>query len=139
MTKHRMFGTREYQAWANMKARCVNKKNVRYHRYGGRGIKVCDAWMGSFEAFYADMGPSNGMTIDRIDNDGDYSPENCQWVPMSEQAKKTSRIRLLSFNGKTMSVAEWARHLGVKPHTITMRLNAYGWSLEKTLSTGGVL
>lgn len=137
MKTHQMYGTREYQAWANMKARCENPKNIRYHRYGGRGIKVCLRWQ-SFEAFYADMGSSNGLTIDRIDNDKDYEPDNCQWIPMSEQGKKTSRIRYLSYRGKTLSLAEWARRIGVNANTLTMRLNAYGWTVEKALSEGGV-
>ena len=93
----------------------------------------------SFENFYADMGPSNGMTIERINNDADYSPGNCIWVTFNEQAKNTSRIRYLTLNGTTLSLAEWSRRTGIKATTITQRLNAYGWSVEKSLTKGGVL
>lgn len=138
MKTHEQYRTREYQAWANMKARCENPNNTRYHRYGGRGIKVCDRWKNSFEAFLADMGKSNGLTIDRINNDGDYEPGNCRWATVREQSQKTCRIRLLSFNGETLSVAEWARRLGIRANTLTMRLNTYKWPLEKALTKGGV-
>ena len=140
MKTHQMCGTREYSAWQNMKRRCEDPTNVRFHRYGGRGIKVCDRWLNSFENFYADMGPCPaGMTIDRIENDGDYEPDNCQWETVQKQSQKTCRIRLLTFNGETHSLAEWARRIGVKAHTLTMRLNAYGWPIEKALSKRGKL
>ena len=139
MTTHHMFGTPEYSSWASMKARCLNENNSRYHRYGSRGIRICDRWL-SFEGFYADMGPRPpGFSLDRIDNDGHYEPGNCAWIPMRDQGRKTCRIRNLTHNGVTRSIAEWARHLGVKPHAISMRLNKYGWTVEKALSTGGEL
>lgn len=86
--------------------------------------------------FYADMGPSNGMTLDRIDNNGNYEPGNCQWLPHSDQAKKTSRTRYLTLGDETHSLAEWARRIGVRPHVLSMRLNAYGWSVERAITTG---
>lgn len=122
-----------------MKARCLNSKNPRFDRYGGRGITVCERWF-SFENFYADMGPRPaGTTLDRIDNNGNYEPNNCQWLAAAEQSQKTARIRNLTFNGRTLSVAGWARHLGIKPHVISMRLNAYKWPIERALSKGGAL
>lgn len=139
MTTHRLSGSREYLAWSNMKRRCTDPTNKRYHRYGGRGIKVCDRWLDSFENFFADMGLCNGMTLDRKDNDKDYEPGNCQWVPMEEQSKKTSRIRHLTHNGETLSLAEWARRIGIRPNTISMRLNSYGWPVDRALTKGGVL
>jgi len=138
MKTHQMTGTKEYSAWQNMKKRCTDPNNSRYHRYGGRGISICDRWM-DFENFYSDMGACNGMSLDRIDNDGNYEPSNCQWIPLPDQGKKTSRIRTLSFRGETLSIADWARRIGVKPHTISMRLNSYGWSVERALTKGGVL
>lgn len=138
MKTHQMTGTKEYFSWQNMKKRCTDPSNSRYHRYGGRGISICDRWM-SFENFYADMGASNGMSLDRIDNDGNYEPGNCQWIPFPEQGKKTSRIRTLTFRGEALSIADWARRIGVRPQTISMRLNSYGWSVERALTKGGVL
>lgn len=137
MKTHQKYGTRAYWAWANMKSRCFNPNNIRFHRYGERGITVCDRWM-SFESFYADMGDCPpGMTLDRIDNDGNYEPGNCRWATVREQSQKTSRIRFLTFNGETLSLAEWARRLGIRANTLTMRLNTYGWPLEKALTKKG--
>ena len=85
--KHGMTLTRIYKAWKAMKQRCNNQKSCRYNRYGGRGIKVCKAWRNSFEAFYADMGARpKGLTIDRIDNDGNYELSNCKWSTPKQQA-----------------------------------------------------
>lgn len=139
MTTHKMCGTREYQAWQNMKSRCLNPSNSRYHRYGKRGISVCKRWADAFENFYADMGPCNGMTIERIDGNGNYEPGNCKWIPFSDQGKNTCRIRYLEFMGLRKSIAEWSRDTGIKATTITQRLNAYGWSVERALTEGGVL
>lgn len=138
MSTHHLSGTRIYQAWQNMKSRCMKPSNNRYHRYGGRGIKVCERWL-SFENFYEDMGDCGDLTLDRIGNNGHYEPDNCQWVPMSDQGKKTSRIRYLTYNGETFSLSEWARRIGVRGSTLSMRLNAYGWSIDRALSNGGVL
>lgn len=138
MKTHLMYGTREYNTWGSMKARCSNKKNPRFNRYGGRGISVCERWS-SFDNFFADMGNRpEGMTLDRINNDGDYEPSNCRWATTSEQLKNTSRIRHLTLNGETLSLVDWAKKIGVKANTLTMRLNSYGWSVEKALSKGGV-
>ena len=133
---HGMRNTPEWKAWRNMKTRCSNPNIEEYHRYGGRGIAVCDAWWGSFLAFYADMGtrPTSGHTLDRIDNDGDYEPENCRWITRKEQAQNRESNHRLTLDGVTRTLAEWANACGVKADTIGRRLRL-GWSAEKALTT----
>jgi len=105
--------------------RCHNQNDSRYSRYGGRGISVCERWRDSFEAFFKDMGrrPSPQHSIDRIDNEKGYSPENCRWASRKEQARNTRESRILTLGGKSMTIAEWAEVTGIPAHTIHSRLS----------------
>lgn len=126
----------EYRTWLNMKTRCENPNNHRYAEWGGRGIVICERWS-EFSNFIADMGPrpSSKHQIDRIDNDGPYSPENCQWATRTTQARNTSASRYLTWNGQTKTAAEWAEITGMRSHLILSRIDRYGWTVEQALST----
>lgn len=134
---HGQTGSLTHKRWLSMRRRCMDSSQPYYHNYGGRGISVCDRW-DSFENFLEDMGecPSPEMTLDRIDSNGNYGPENCRWATHSQQNRNTSKNRLLTLNGETMCVADWADRTAIKPQTILNRLR-YGWSVEKTLTSTG--
>jgi hypothetical protein len=126
----------EYFAWAAMKARCYNPSHPGYARYGERGIRICDRWLESFDNFLADMGPrlSPEHSIDRIDNDGDYAPENCRWATRREQAcNRSSNVRL-EYAGESMVLKDWAARTGLHPMCISLRLHR-GWPVERALTT----
>lgn len=126
----------EHRIWCQMKSRCHQPKNRSYHRYGARGIYVCDEWRGSFETFLADMGPrpSPKHTLDRRENDGPYAKWNCRWATATEQANNTRRNRVLVVQGKAASVSGWARESGVPAGTVRSRLDA-GWEAEQAVFT----
>jgi hypothetical protein len=123
----------EYHVWMGMRARCLNPRQRVYPRYGGRGIAICPSW-DDFEVFLADMGlrPSSKHSLERIDNDGPYSAENCRWATQSEQMRNTSSNRLLTCCGETRCMTEWAEVTGLKVATIHARLRR-GWTDEQTL------
>jgi len=127
-----------YDSWCHMKQRCYNKDWVRYDRYGGRGVTVCDRWRDSFINFVADMGdrPSGG-TLDRIDNDGNYEPGNCRWATRRQQAENRHNAKRITHDGYTMSVIDWAKKLGIKATTIRARLKRR-LSAELVLSTSSL-
>lgn len=123
-----------YIAWLNMKARCYSKNRPDYHRYGGRGIAVCDRWRNSFANFFADMGERpSGMTLDRINNNGNYEPGNCQWATRGHQTENREKTRKLTFMGETRTIKEWSKKLGLNRHALRARINR-GWSAEAALS-----
>jgi hypothetical protein len=132
---HGMCGAPEYRIWAAMRSRCNDPKTATFHNYGGRGIVVCERWK-SFEAFYADMGPrpSSKHTLDRINNDGNYEPGNCRWATRQEQANNMRTCVRLSHDGKTHTLAEWARETGMSQGALLSRLKR-GWSIDRTLTT----
>jgi hypothetical protein len=130
--------TSEYARWCSMKERCGNPKTKSYHRYGGRGIKVCKRWAASFEAFYADMGQvPPGKSLDRIDNNGNYEPGNCRWATKHQQAANARNAKIVQHDGRALCVSEWARILGIKTSTISQRLRL-GWPVKMALTPGNL-
>lgn len=129
-TMHGLSHTTEYRIWKHMIARCEYEGDAAFRNYGGRGICVCERWH-SFENFYSDMGqkPSPKHSIDRIDNDGPYSPENCRWVTAITQANNTRRNRIVIIDGESMTVAQASRKFGVNQSAALARLYG-GWSDE---------
>jgi hypothetical protein len=132
---HGMRHTPEYEAWCNMRGRCFDPKNSAYKRYGGRGIMVCKRWL-KFENFIADMGlrPSPKHSLDREDNDGNYTPKNCRWATKKQQNDNTSQNRWLTLHGVTRTISDWSKHTGIRRLTIGWRLDR-GWSAERALTT----
>lgn len=126
----------EYNTWGSMIHRCYSPHNDHYALYGGRGIKVCDRWRESFDAFLEDMGPrpADKTSLDRIDNNGDYTPENCMWSTMRQQSRNRRTNVFLTFQGRTMCLIDWAREHGIHRMTLYSRLKA-GWPLKEALTT----
>lgn len=125
--RHGMCGTKLWSKYYSMKERCTSEKYSLYHRYGGRGIKVCKEWDESFESFVQwaiNSGYKDGLTIERIDNDGDYCPENCRWATPTEQANNRSTNRIVTVNGKDDTLANWVRKTNASYCYVRDRLNA---------------
>ena len=132
-TTHGLSRSVEYSVWRNMHARCHDPKNKAYANYGGRGIRVCDRW-GSFEAFLSDMGERpDGMTLERSDNELNYSMENCRWASRAEQQRNTRRTVLVTSQGSTRTLTEWAAVSGIKFSTLAYRLKQ-GVAVDDALS-----
>ncbi len=134
-TTHGQSYTREYSLWCDIRKRCLNPKRADFKLYGGRGIAVCERWLDSFENFFADMGkcPEN-KSIDRIDNEKGYSPDNCRWATAAEQAQNKRNTVKLTFNGETKCITQWARDKGIGFTTLWLRINRAGWSVERALT-----
>ena len=132
--KHGMCRTDAYKAWTAMKKRCNNPRNADYPYYGGRGISYCARWE-SFGVFYADMGDRpDGMTLDRIDPTKGYNPENCRWATRKEQSCNKRNNVILTLNGVSKTLPEWAEELGIHIKTLRNRIKESGWSQEQALT-----
>lgn len=129
-----MLNTPTYRSWMAMKTRCYNRNRKDWPLYGGKGIAVCDRWKDNFLNFLTDMGlRPNNMTIDRIDSDGDYCPENCRWASNKVQAMNKRHTKKIEFNGIIDSICGWAKRLGVR-HTMIARRLDRGWSVKDALT-----
>lgn len=132
---HGKTNTREYKIWAHIVQRCTNPKRVQYHRYGGRGIKICERWRNDFAAFFEDMGPAPfpDAQIDRKDNDGHYEPGNCRWVTPTENKRNRANAVRLTHGDLTLSLGEWSERLGV--HIRALKTRYYrGWTPDEIIS-----
>lgn len=133
-TTHGMRHTRVYSIWKDMRKRCQNPKATHFENYGGRGIRVCAEWE-DFHAFYADMGepPSGAHTLDRMDSNGNYEKGNCRWATMKEQSRNRRNNHMITHDGRTLCLSEWAELRGMSERGLWQRLRR-GWPLEKALA-----
>lgn len=126
--------TPEYRCWSEMKQRCCNPDAAGYSYYGGRGIRVCDEWLTDFNMFLASMGPmpKPGMSLDRIDSNGNYEPGNVRWATRWEQSRNRRSNVNITFDGETMCLADWAKRVGVRTCTMIYRIR--NWTVERALT-----
>ncbi len=136
VTKHGCWGHPLFVVWSHMMARCYNQKDKRYSRYGGRGITVCKEWH-SPAGFISDMsdGYKEHLQLDRINNDQNYYKENCRWATRKTQARNKSTNVLITFNGQTKCIGEWAEIYSIKYHLLRERILIQCWSPERALTT----
>ena len=131
---HGLSGLPIYARWQGMHRRCNNPADPHYDRYGGRGIQVCQRW-NSIHAFLEDMGhPPAGMTLDRVDNEGNYEPGNCRWATQEQQNENTCRNRFVEWQGRQQTIKAWGQELDLNPRQISERLRR-GWTVERALTT----
>ena len=133
--KNGLSNTRLRHIYDDMKARCYNKNIIAYKNYGGRGITMCDEWKNNFETFYnwaMQNGYNERLTIDRINNNGNYEPKNCRWTTMLEQVKNRRNTTLITYNNKTQTIKEWAKEYDIELTTLRTRINR-GWDIERAL------
>jgi hypothetical protein len=135
-TTHGMSGTPTFNVWKGIRKRCLNENDSSYERYGARGIKVCEEW-DEFSKFYEDMGerPGKGYSIERIDNEGNYSKENCKWATPVEQNRNKRNNLMLTHHQKTQCLSDWAKEIQMSMSTLHSRIFKYKWSIEKALTT----
>lgn len=137
--KHGLYNTKLHNVWHNIKGRCYNKNTPSYHRYGGRGITICDEWKDNFKAFYdwaIENGYREGLTIDRIDNNSSYSPDNCRWISMYEQGRNRCTNTWIEFNGRKMILEDWSKELNIPVSTLKKRIRHHGVKEAFTVPLG---
>lgn len=136
-TKHGLTDTRIYNIWKGIKRRCNNPKCKGYKYYGAKGIKICDRWNNNFIEFYnwaLKNGYNDTLTIDRIDNNGNYEPNNCRWATYKEQTNNMTTNHILEYNNRKLTISQWAETTGVKERTIRSRV-IMGWDVKRILET----
>lgn len=138
-TTHGKSNTPIYRTWRHMIERCYNKNNKRYNSYGGRGIKVYDKWINDFQSFYEYVSSlphygENGYSLDRIDNDGNYEPNNIRWADDYIQNNNQRTSHFITFDGKTQTISQWSRELDIPYDTLYSRISR-GWSIDRALTT----
>lgn len=138
-TKHGGSETRLYSIWKNMKQRCSNPKASKYNIYGGKGISVCKQWLNfkNFEKWALNNGYNDVLSIDRIDNNKNYCPENCRWVTYKQQANNTSQNHLITYQGQTKDIAQWAEDKGLSYKVLSERIRRK-WDINRALNTSAV-
>lgn len=140
--KHGGKKERLYAVWTGMKGRCYNPNNTFYSRYGGRGISVCEEWRSDYSKFrewalqngYDENAPKGSCTIDRIDNEKGYSPDNCRWVSMKNQCNNRSSNHLIEYEGESHTLQEWSDITGIRKDTLRRRLEVYNWPVQRAFS-----
>lgn len=136
--KHGLRYTRIYTIWSGMIDRCYRKSHKKYDDYGGRGISVCDEWRSDVEAFYnwaMNNGYNDSLSIDRINNNGNYEPNNCRWVTTNEQVNNRRNNRVYTLNNKTQTLKQWADEYKINYNTLISRIDDFNWDIEKALTT----
>jgi len=129
--------SRIYRIWRGMKSRCYNENNKNYFRYGGRGVIVFDSWVNNYSEFQRwslENGYKDNLTIDRVDNNGNYEPSNCRWTTMVVQARNRRNSMVVIYNGESVNLMEISEKVGIRVSVIRSRLN-YEWSIEKSIET----
>lgn len=133
-TGHQKNFAKEYLSWKSMKARCLSPTATNYHNYGGRGIKICERWIekpNGFQNFLDDMGKRpEGCTLDRINSNGDYCPENCRWADWKTQGSNRRGVATIEYKGKTHSLKEWSTELGL-PYKVLVQRRYYNWDVKR--------
>ena len=134
-----MAGTKFYGVWKDMRRRCINFKNIAYSNYGGRGIRVCGGWQ-NFLNFKEDMYSTykEGLTIERIDNNGHYEPNNCRWATRKDQCNNTRKNYFIEYKGIRDTLVNWANYFKIHQTTLYCRLEWFNWNIEKAFFTPAI-